>query len=101
MDHATILAGFGRRGCAKGNAELPVNKISWQKVGGVSEPGRYKFAFGWLTITSDDLVVGKRFPNAVFTLVNKTRAAADAEEFHLGTFDMGQAFSQSAPHHDK
>jgi hypothetical protein len=72
-----------------------VNKISWQRAGGVTEPGRYMFTFGWLTVTEDDLAIWKQFPNATFTLV-ESRAHQDdggaeplsGEEFHLGTFEL-------------
>ena len=69
-----------------------VNKITWQKVGHVTEPGRYMFTFGWLTIAAADLAVWKQFPNAAFTLV-KTATAPGAEaeiqeEFHLGAFEL-------------
>jgi hypothetical protein len=71
-----------------------VNKITWQRAGGVTEPGRYMFTFGWLTVTADDLAVWKMYPDAAFTLVklpgNKTDAldAVVAEEFHLGAFEL-------------
>ena len=32
-----------------------INKITWQKAGRVTEPGRYMFTFGWLIVTADDL----------------------------------------------
>jgi hypothetical protein len=73
-----------------------VNKINWQRAGGVTEPGRYMFTFGWLTVTSDDLAIWKQFPQAEFTLVElpaHSDGAHDAgeiqgEEFHLGTFEL-------------
>ncbi len=72
-----------------------VNKITWQRAGGVTEPGRYMFTFGWLTVTSDDLAVWSQFPDASFTLVelpgHEDGERADevrAEEFHLGTFEL-------------
>ena len=75
-----------------------VNKITWQRAGGITEPGRYMFTFGWLTVTSDDLKIWNQFPDAAFTLVelpsHHERAAPEepdevhAEEFHLGTFDL-------------
>jgi len=78
-----------------------VNKITWQRAGGVTEPGRYMFTFGWLTVTSDDLKIWNQFPDAAFTLVelptrHERADTADteeadevhAEEFHLGTFDL-------------
>ena len=74
-----------------------VNKITWQRAGGVTEPGRYMFTFGWLTVTSDDLKIWNQFPDAAFTLVELPAHYDDAteqadgvlvEEFHLGTFDL-------------
>jgi hypothetical protein len=73
-----------------------VNKITWQRAGGVTEPGRYMFTFGWLTVTPDDLKIWNQFPDASFTLVEMPGHAADgdeveegqSEEFHLGTFEL-------------
>jgi hypothetical protein len=66
-----------------------VNKITWQKAGHVTEPGRYMFTFGWLTVTAEDLAVWEQFPNAAFTLVQTTTAATEAgEEFRLGAFEL-------------
>jgi hypothetical protein len=74
---------------------LPVNKVTWQKVGRVTEPGRYMFTFGWLTIAAEDLAVWERFPDAAFTLVQTATATATdgAEEFHLGAFDLPERSS--------
>jgi hypothetical protein len=82
-----------------------VNKISWQRAGGVTEPGRYMFTFGWLTVTKEDLAIWKQFPNVLFTLVelphphdnaneDGTTELAQAEEFHLGTFELPIATAQ-------
>lgn len=72
-----------------------VNKISWQRAGGVTEPGRYMFTFGWLTVTKEDLEIWRQFPDAIFTLVelparheDGNTEPAQAEEFHLGTFEL-------------
>jgi hypothetical protein len=71
-----------------------VNKITWQKAGGITEPGRDMFTFGYLTVTAEDLAIWKQFPNAAFTLVEMPRAADEAgadppvEEFHLGAFEL-------------
>ena len=74
-----------------------VNKITWQKAGGITEPGRYMFTFGYLTVTAEDLAIWKQFPDASFTLVEIPRsretqgedpAAQAAEEFHLGAFEL-------------
>jgi len=73
-----------------------VNKITWQRAGGITEAGRYMYTFGWLTVTPDDLAIWKQFPEASFTLVESPAhheetddgKAVHAEEFHLGTFDL-------------
>jgi hypothetical protein len=72
-----------------------VNKITWQKAGRVTEPGRYMFTFGWLTVSAEDIAVWEQFPNAAFTLI-KTAAETDSgEEFRLGAFDLGEKLSFS------
>ncbi|GAC1628075.1 MAG: hypothetical protein NVS4B4_11100 [Bradyrhizobium sp.] len=76
-----------------------VNKVSWQQVGRVTEPGRYMFTFGWLTVAAEDLAIWRKFPDAAFTLVRTTAApegvapdgieqVSGEEEFHLGAFDL-------------
>jgi hypothetical protein len=68
-----------------------VNKVTWQKVGRVTEPGHYMFTFGWLTITAEDLAVWEQFPEAAFTLVQTatTEVGTEAgEEFRLGAFEL-------------
>jgi hypothetical protein len=81
-------------------AGLPINKVTWQQVGHVADPGRYMFRFGWLTIVPDDLAVWKQFPDASFTLVQTLAPPLVAEavsaemppvepdEFHLGAFEL-------------
>jgi hypothetical protein len=77
-------------------ALLPVNKVTWQQVGHVTEPGRYMFRFGWLTVAPDDLAIWEQFPNARFTLVQTSSPPLAAEsgepietdEFHLGAFEL-------------
>jgi hypothetical protein len=66
---------------------LTIDKISWARAGRVSQPGRYMFRFGWLTITAEDLSIWQKYPNATFTLYRP--AAAETEhEFRLGVFDL-------------
>jgi hypothetical protein len=79
---------------------VPVNKLTWQQVGHVTEPGRYMFRFGWLTVVPDDLAIWEQFPNATFTLVQTAASAlavdaeatettaAETDEFHLGAFEL-------------
>jgi hypothetical protein len=66
---------------------LAVNKVTWAQVGRVTEPGRYMFRFGWLTISAEDLAVWEQHPNAAFTLV-RTTTTDIADEFRLGTFEL-------------
>jgi hypothetical protein len=73
-----------------------VNKVSWQKVGGVTRPGRYMFTFGYLTVTESDLAIWKQFPHATFTLVELPADPASetqSSEFHLGAFELPPAGS--------
>ena len=67
---------------------MAVEKVTWQKAGRVTEPGRYMFRFGWLTVAAEDLAIWDQFPNAEFALVRMTRVGED--EFRLGAFDPGE-----------
>lgn len=53
----------------------------------MTEPGRYTFRFGWLTITAKGLAVWEQFPNAAFALVSREYTES-TEEFHLGSFEL-------------
>lgn len=72
---------------------MVVNKVTWQQVGHVTEPGRYMFRFGWLTITAEDLAVWEQFPDALFALVKTAGVTAtdETEEFHLGAFELRES----------
>ena len=83
---------------------MDLHKITWAQAGRVTEPGRYMFKFGWLTITADDLTVWQAYPNAAFTLIRGTApppAPAEGdeppagEEFRLGAFEVPIDFSAS------
>ncbi len=76
-------------------ATLVAKKINWAIAGRVTDPGRYIFRFGWLTITADDLAIWQAYPDAVFTLIRtltsppaKTDEEPVGEEFRLGTFEL-------------
>lgn len=78
---------------------MAVNKLTWPQVGRVTEPGRYMFTFGWLTITAEDLAIWEKYPDAAFTLFS-TATATEAgdetvDEFRLGTFELRETFSLS------
>ena len=88
-------AGAGRRirviwfcESAAPKGQSVVNKVTWQKAGRVTEPGRYMFRYGWLTITADDLAIWRQFPEASFTLVTLPSTPDAPEEFHLGAFEI-------------
>ena len=59
----------------------------------MTEPGRYMFRFGWLTVAAEDLAIWSQFPNAEFALV-RTATRDGEDEFRLGAFDPGDAIPQ-------
>ena len=63
-----------------------VEKVTWQRAGRVTEPGRYMFRFGWLTVTADDLKIWEQYPEATFTLVKLP--GPESDEYHLGAFEL-------------
>jgi hypothetical protein len=70
---------------------LTAKKITWATVGRATDPGRYMFRFGWLTITADDLAIWQAYPHAAFTLIRTLTSPGEeavGEEFRLGTFDL-------------
>ena len=84
-------------------ATLEAKKINWAIAGRVTDPGRYMFRFGWLTITADDLAIWQAYPHAAFTLIRtltlpraETDEEAVGEEYRLGTFDLRIASKYSA-----
>ena len=86
-----------RRGETLGQQGYVVNKITWQKAGRVTKPGRYMFTFGWLTVTADDLAVWDVYPEASFTLVEVASDAEAPDEFRLGTFDLAGSAADHQP----
>jgi hypothetical protein len=79
---------------------LDVNKITWAQVGRATDPGRYLFKFGWLTITADDLAIWQAYPNAAFTLLRTltptTETGAEmVDDYRLGTFELREHLSLS------
>ncbi len=70
------------------NKVTSLHKVNWQRAGRVSEPGRYMFRFGWLTITEDDLAIWRQYPEAAFTLVNRAVDPDAPEECRLGAFEL-------------
>jgi hypothetical protein len=68
---------------------MRVNKITWDRVGRVTEPGRYKCFFGYLTVTSEDIEVWTRYPDATFTLIARPTEQSVGDDYRLGAFDIG------------
>jgi hypothetical protein len=72
-----------------------VNKIIWAQAGRVTEPGRYIFKMGWLTVAAEDLGIWKQHPNAALTLLRTAPAEEADDEFRLGTFELRENISLS------
>ena len=67
-----------------------INRITWDRIGRVTEPGRYMYTFGFLTITDADIEVWTRYPQASFALVAQAPTEMSVgEEYRLGSFDIG------------
>ena len=69
--------------------QIDARKVRWKDVGEVTEPGRYLFTFGWLTIAADDIAIWRTYPQAAFTLVAVPPQGDTPDEFRLGAFDPG------------
>jgi hypothetical protein len=80
------LAGSVRTQAGDMTATAP-QKVTWQEVGRVAEPGRYLFRFGWLTVTAADIAIWQRHPDAALTLVAGLPGEI-TDEYHLGVFDF-------------
>ncbi|MCP1765533.1 hypothetical protein [Bradyrhizobium japonicum] len=59
---------------------MRVNKITWDKIGRATEPGRYKCFFGHLIVTPDDIEVWTHYPDATFTLITERADGQSAAE---------------------
>lgn len=69
---------------------MRVNKITWDKIDRVAQPGRYRCFFGFLIVTQDDIDVWTRYPDATFTLIARpTTEQSIGEDYRLGAFDIG------------
>ena len=95
MNNDDPNAAFNASQVASELATRPVNKVTWALAGRVTDPGRYLFRFGWLTITADDLAIWQAYPNAAFTVIRtltsppaETDKEPVGEEFRLGTFEL-------------
>jgi len=71
------------------------------RVGLVTEPGRYMYKFGWLTITEEDLAVWHQFPDAVFTLVKTAPMAEVGRNFASAPSTCGIIFRSTTNKNDE
>lgn len=71
---------------------MSVNKVNWSQVGRVTNPGRYMFKFGWVTVTEAELAVWRQFPAASFTLYRPSGAETE-DDFRLGAFELPDSSS--------
>jgi hypothetical protein len=76
-----------------GTTHLSVNKVNWDKVGRVTEPGRYMLRFGYVVITAEDLAIWTQFPDAEFALIEQPSEEPNGE-FRLGAFDVTPAIGR-------
>jgi hypothetical protein len=70
---------------------ITVARINWQNVGKVSEPGRYMFKFGWVTVTAEDLAIWSQYPEATFALYESPGPERLNDEYRLGSVQLTQA----------
>lgn len=70
----------------EGDPAMKVPRVSWGQIGRVEEPGRYRFMFGWVTITADDLAIWYRYPDASFALYES--ASESGNEYRLGSVNL-------------
>lgn len=78
---------------------MAVDKITWDRVGRITEPGRYMYTFGWLTVTAGDLEIWRRYPAAAFTLLASPPSDDRAsDEYHLGAFDISPDAQSAVVH---
>ncbi|ABD88473.1 hypothetical protein [Rhodopseudomonas palustris] len=64
-----------------------MNKITWAEIGHVSEPGQYRYRFGVVIVTANDLAIWQRYPNAAFTVIEPS-VYAEQRIFKLGTVEL-------------
>jgi hypothetical protein len=73
---------------------MSVARVIWQDVGRVTEPGRYMFKFGWVTITADDLAIWTAYPDATFALYEVLGPEQLNNEYRLGSVQLPLGQSQ-------
>jgi hypothetical protein len=62
-------------------------KLTWVDVGKATEPGRYDSRYGLIEVTSDDLWIWQKYPNAAFVVMQPS-PYSDETVCRLGTFEL-------------
>jgi hypothetical protein len=70
---------------------MTVARVNWQNVGKVTEPGRYMFRFGWVTVTAEDLAIWSQYPEATFALYEAPGPDQLDDEYRLGSVQLTPA----------
>jgi len=65
-----------------------VPRISRHQIGGITEPGRYRIMFGWVTVTVEDILIWARYPDATFALYET--ASESGTEYRLGSVNLNK-----------
>jgi hypothetical protein len=73
-------------------------KLTWVDVAMATEPGRYDSRYGLIEVTSDDLWVWQKYPNAAFVVMQPS-PFSDETVCRLGTFELREDWS--VPGHEK
>ncbi|HEY0328839.1 MAG TPA: hypothetical protein VGC77_07025 [Rhodopseudomonas sp.] len=71
-----------------------MNKITWAEVGHVTEPGQYRYRFGFVIVSANDIAIWQRYPNAAFTVIEPS-VYAEQRIFKLGTVELRDATGSS------
>jgi hypothetical protein len=64
-----------------------MNKITWREIGMATEPGQYRYRFGIVIVTAQDIAIWRQFPDAAFTVIEPS-VYAEERIFKLGTVEL-------------
>jgi hypothetical protein len=64
-----------------------MKKISWHEIGMATEPGQYRYRFGFVIVSARDIAIWQQYPDAVFSVIEPS-VYAEQRIFKLGTFEL-------------
>ena len=73
-------------------------KLTWVDIGMATAPGRYDSRYGVIEVTSDDLWIWQKYPNAAFVVMQPS-PFSDESVSRLGTFELRENWN--VPGHEK